>query len=90
MIWNWGRGELSGAHDATVLSNGNILVFDNGINRKWSRVVELDPLKREIVWQYQGTSEGDLWSRTRGSSQRIEGSLLNALRAGPAAEFADH
>jgi outer membrane protein assembly factor BamB len=51
-IWAWGADELDGPHDATVLSNGNIMVFDNGLARGWSRVVELDPIERKIVWQY--------------------------------------
>jgi arylsulfatase A len=71
LVWQWGRGEISGSHDATVLSNGNILIFDNGLGRGWSRVVEVDPLSNEIVWQYAGESQGELWSKSRGSSQRL-------------------
>lgn len=52
LVWAWGLGELDGPHDATMLDNGHILVFDNGLDRGWTRIVELDPLKLEIVWQY--------------------------------------
>jgi hypothetical protein len=41
VVWTWGRGELSAPHDARLLENGNVLVFDNGLARGWSRVVEL-------------------------------------------------
>jgi hypothetical protein len=69
LLWAWGQGELSGPHDATILDNGHILVFDNGVDRGWSRVVEVDPLRREIVWEYRGDEK--LFTRGRGSSQRL-------------------
>jgi hypothetical protein len=52
LVWSWGQGELLGPHDANVLPNGNLLIFDNGLTRDWSRVIELDPLSEEIVWEY--------------------------------------
>ena len=70
-VWAWGPGEISGPHDATVLENGNILLFDNGLGRGWSRVVELDPLARRIVWQYRAPEPGDFYTAGRGSSQRL-------------------
>ncbi len=72
VVWAWGQGELSGPHDATVLDNGNILVFDNGLSRGWSRVIELDPLTREIVWQYRAPEpSSDFYTESRGASQRL-------------------
>jgi outer membrane protein assembly factor BamB len=71
LVWSWGQGILSGPHDATTLENGNILVFDNGINRGWSRVIELDPLSRRIVWEYRAAEPTDFFTLTRGSSQRL-------------------
>jgi hypothetical protein len=54
--WRWGPGHLSHQHCASWLENGHILVFDNGCHRprspSFSRVVELDPEKQEIVWSY--------------------------------------
>jgi outer membrane protein assembly factor BamB len=70
LIWAWGRGELSGPHDATWLDNGNILIFDNGVERGWSRVVEVDPQSGEIVWQYPG-EPGNFFTLRMGSSQRL-------------------
>ncbi len=55
IVWAWGPGELDGQHKPHMLPNGNILIFDNGTLRKWSRVIQLDPLKEEIVWEYTGT-----------------------------------
>ena len=73
LVWAWGRGVLSGPHDAQVLANGNILVFDNGIHRKppWSRVLEVDPLTGKIEWQYAAPTPADFYSLSRGANQRL-------------------
>lgn len=70
LLWAWGQGEVSGPHDATMLQNGNILLFDNGLARGWSRVIELDPLSKKIVWEYK-TGDKDFFSTARGSNQRL-------------------
>lgn len=70
LLWHWGRGILSGPHDASMLPNGNILVFDNGLSRGWSRVLELNPLAPENVVEYApGTSR--FFDRVMGSCQRL-------------------
>jgi Arylsulfotransferase (ASST) len=71
MVWHWGRGEISGSHDASVLANGNILIFDNGLGRGWSRAVEVNPLNDEIVWEYRADSPEDFFTESRGSAQRL-------------------
>lgn len=68
VVWEWGPGELDAPHHPSILKNGNILVFDNGRARKWSRVVEVDPETNEIVWQYR--AEG-FFSKLRGAAQRL-------------------
>jgi len=74
LLWAWGRDELSGPHDATVLDSGNILIFDNGLRRGWSRVVEVDPATNEIVWQYVAEPEPrEFFTATRGANQRLPG-----------------
>lgn len=78
-IWTWGHDQLSGPHDATVLDDGNILIFDNGLRRGWSRVIELDPITRTIVWEYRAPQPEELFSPSRGSSQRLgNGNVLLA------------
>jgi hypothetical protein len=71
--WRWGPGdafsdhnkklgptELSHQHNAQMLENGNIMVFDNGCHRlrgpNWSRIVEIDPETYEFKWVYSGTT----------------------------------
>lgn len=71
VIWAWGQGEISGPHDATVLENGNILLFDNGLSRRWSRVIELDPIGRRIVWEYTAKTPEDFFTVSRGANQRL-------------------
>jgi len=78
-IWAWGRGEVVGPHEGRVLDNGNILLFDNRCRTKaskcregWSRVVELDPVEREIVWQYRADPPQDFYSHSRGTVERLD------------------
>ena len=70
-IWSWGQGELSGPHDAHVLENGHVLVFDNGLSRGWSRAIEIDPLTRQIVWTYEGSPRKSFYTASKGSVQRL-------------------
>ena len=69
--WRWGRGVLENAHHPTVLPNGNLLIFDNGTRRKWSRVIEVDPATRRIVWQYRATPPRGFFSKQRGAAQLL-------------------
>lgn len=71
LIWAWGQGELYGPHDASLLPNGNILIFDNGTGRGWSRAVEVDPRTNKIIWQYQAPHPSDFYSNSKGSCQRL-------------------
>ena len=71
LLWAWGPGELSRPHDATILPDGNILVFDNGLGRGWSRVVEVDPIAGKIVWEYRAPEPTSFYSPTRGGNQRL-------------------
>lgn len=68
VLWVWGGPKLQGQHHATQLDNGNILVFDNGVERRSSRVIEVDPASREMVWTY---SNPELFTRLRGAAQML-------------------
>ena len=71
LLWTWGVGEILGPHDATLLDNGHVLLFDNGLGRDWSRVVELDPLTNEVVWEYRGKPKESFYTKSRGSNQLL-------------------
>lgn len=70
-VWAWGQDELRGPHDAQVLENGHILVFDNGLGREYSRAIELDPTSGDIVWQYEADPPTRLYTESKGSVQRL-------------------
>ena len=69
--WKWGSMDLDGPHDPSLLTSGNVLIFDNGFDRGYSRIVELEPKCKEIVWEYRASPPGDFFSKTRGSCQRL-------------------
>jgi hypothetical protein len=71
MVWHWGAQELDLPHHASLLENGHILIFDNGTHRGYSRVLEVNPLNQEIVWEYNADPPESFYSETRGSAQRL-------------------
>jgi hypothetical protein len=68
VVWTWGAGELDRPHHPTFLPNGHILVFDNGARRGYSRVLEVDPRSRAIVWSYAKRSKPAFFSEARGGA----------------------
>ncbi|MBI2022505.1 aryl-sulfate sulfotransferase, partial [Candidatus Daviesbacteria bacterium] len=61
IIWRSPKGMVNVQHDPTLLDNGNILVFDNGLTRIpnphplfGSRVLEINPKTNQIDWQFNG------------------------------------
>jgi hypothetical protein len=71
VVWRWGARSLDHPHHPTVLPNGNLLVFDNGWRRKWSRVIEVVPATGEVAWRYQGDPRESFFSDVRGSAQAL-------------------
>ena len=47
------EGSLEGQHSASMLPDGNILLFENGVTRQVSRILIIDPLTLKIKWQYR-------------------------------------
>jgi hypothetical protein len=70
-VWAWGEGELEWPHHPTMLDDGDILIFDNGVKRKYSRVIELDPVTETIEWEYVATPPESFYSYGKGSAQRL-------------------
>jgi hypothetical protein len=61
-------------HDAQVLDNGNFLFFANGqitASFPHSRVIELDPESREVVWHYTGSPPLSFFSPHISGAQRL-------------------
>jgi len=71
ILWSWGADELEWPHQPTLLPTGRILIFDNGVEREHSRVIELEPLTGEIIWGYTAPTPEDFYTSGGGSAQRL-------------------
>ena len=73
MRWTWGSGKngLEGQHNPTFLANGNVLIFDNGLKREFSRLIELDPLKKDVVWDYHSLHPTPFFTSWGGAAERL-------------------
>ena len=63
-------------HDPDFLPNGHLLVFDNRITGAMprfghSRLLEIDPVTREVVWSYQGTDKEPFYTDSGGTQQLL-------------------
>jgi hypothetical protein len=76
IIWQLGSPPLAQQHDPRPLPNGNILIFDNGTHRRdhpttFSRVIEVDPRTKAIVWEYIDQSLFNFFSPYISGAQRL-------------------
>lgn len=90
VIWKSPKGMLDHQHDASILDNGHILVFDNGYTEHAkeyglleSKVKEIDPKLNKVVWQLGGADYSEklhFFSPTFGSAQKLRnGNILVGL-----------
>ena len=71
VTWSYGPGEIELQHTPTMLANGNVLIFDNGTHRGYTRVIELEPRSGKIAWEYRGHPPQSFFSKWRGCAQRL-------------------
>jgi hypothetical protein len=72
ITWAWGEGHLDWPHYPVMVENGNILIFDNGTKkRKYTRLIELNPLTEEIEWEYVGDPPESFYTPEKGCAQRL-------------------
>ncbi|HVY46080.1 MAG TPA: arylsulfotransferase family protein [Minicystis sp.] len=84
--WSFGPGVFYGQHMPSILPNGHVLLYDNGTGRpaadgarrdgkrrgpKYTRIVELDPVTKSIVWTYEADPPTSFYSEAEGSVQRL-------------------
>jgi outer membrane protein assembly factor BamB len=74
--WKLGPDVVSGQHDPSILENGNVLVFDNGLSRRdthatFSRVIEVDTQTNEIMWEYHDAPSTSFYSPFNGGARRL-------------------
>jgi outer membrane protein assembly factor BamB len=51
---------------------GNILIFDNGSDRKFTRVIEINPITKKTIWSY--SDPGNFFNPYAGSQKRLKNS----------------
>lgn len=74
LLCDWSFGQQ---HNVHMLDNGNLLFFANGANVLYggptagSRVIELDPKSKEIVWEYKGSPSVTFFSGFISGAQRL-------------------
>lgn len=77
LLWRYGQPETFYQHNPTVLPNGNIQIFDNGMDRiaglPRSRVIEVDPKNSAIVWEYTGEPPEQFFSAHVSGAERLPG-----------------
>jgi len=76
--WRYGQkpGTVAHQHNPHILPNGNMMIFDNGMNRaimevSYSRAIELDMETKEVKWEYKSPVITDFYSAACGSAQRL-------------------
>ena len=90
---------FGGQHDPQRLANGNILLFANGLHsyamHPHSRILEIDPKNKEIVWSYQANPRTHFFSGHISGQERLpngntlicEGSAGRFFEVTPAREL---
>jgi hypothetical protein len=58
-------------HDAELLDDGRLLLFDNHGWSKGCRVIEYDPVTQAIPWSYSDADPASFFSGFRGMKQRL-------------------
>lgn len=74
IIWEMHDRSFGGQHDPRRLENGNITLFANGSDQplpEYSRVLEINPDSKEIVWDYKGDPTVTFYSPRISSAQRL-------------------
>ena len=94
IIWAM-RGPWEDQHQARFLPNGNIMVFDNeGLiiseKRRNSRMLEVNPVTQEIVWEYDGNKNNIIYTEDKGGYDLLPGGnvLLFSTNQGIISEVA--
>ena len=73
-IWELQDRKWGGQHDPRLLDNGHITLFANGseqVGPEFSRVLEIDPARGDIVWTYSGTPLDTFYSSRISGAQRL-------------------
>jgi hypothetical protein len=76
LLWMYGYPNTAHQHHPTVLPNGNIQIFDNGMHRVGlprSRVIEVEPGTNKVMWEYVSDPPEQFFSAHVSSAERLPG-----------------
>ncbi len=82
------RGPFIGQHDPDFLPDGHILLYDNRMSGRRpafgnSRILEIDPATRSVVWSWEGEGRFAFYAPSRGEQQQLpNGNILVAYSHG--------
>ncbi|MGE0601217.1 MAG: aryl-sulfate sulfotransferase [Dehalococcoidia bacterium] len=75
ITWKYGDPNTFYQHHASSLPNGNVLIFDNGMNRlhdlSYSRIVEVNPRNSTVTWQYEANPRQQFFSGHISGAHRL-------------------
>lgn len=74
--WSWGVGQLSSPHQPSVLPDGRVLVFDNGVEARRTRLVVVDPCSGDVVWSWSAQPPQSFFCPLAGGCERLPGGNL--------------
>lgn len=67
------QGPFEAQHDATILDDGDLMLFNNILRPGVSAVQVFDLAGGQEIWRFAGTDERPFYSRTCGTSQPLPG-----------------
>jgi hypothetical protein len=75
--WIWGPGILSGPHQPSLRPDGQVLVFDNGVRQKRSRLMVVDPRRNEVFWHWPASPTEAFFCPLAGGAETLaSGNIL--------------
>ena len=90
LLWKYGAPDIHHQHHASVLENGNIQVFDNGMHRLGiprSAVVEVNPKDSKVAWQYTSDPDIQFFSAHISGAERLAGGNVLVCEGAPGRLF---
>lgn len=77
IVWSYFQDTSGmGQHSARMLDNNNILFFTNQFldknKNKYSKVIEINPLTKETVWEFTASPPESFFSQFDGNAQRLK------------------
>jgi hypothetical protein len=71
------QGPFRRQHDATILDDGNLMLFNNIHQPGMSAIEVFDPADGSLLWRYRGSAERLFFTRTCGTNQKLaNGNIL--------------